>query len=398
MTKNWIQLEKKTIFQTYKRQPTLLVKGKGSLVWDVKGKKYLDFFSGLGVNNLGHCHPKIVRAISSQSNKLIHTSNLYYTQPQIQLAENLVQRTFPGKVFFSNSGAEANECAFKLARRWAHSRGIEKGEIIAFKQSFHGRTLATLTLTGQEKFQKGFSPLLSKVLYADFNDIESVKRLISQRSCAVFVEPVQGEGGVYPAEPGFLKSLRKLCDQHHLLLIFDEVQCGLGRSGNLFCFQKYKVQPDVLTVAKGLGGGLPIGATIARNKIAALFSKGDHASTFGGNPVTCSAAISVLSLIAPKLLTSVQKKSHFIFSGLSDLKEKYPSLIQEVRGVGLMVGLELKIQGDPIVDFCRNQGLLINCTQNHVLRFLPPLTITVSELESTLSILDKSFHKFAARN
>ena len=290
---NWISEEEKFIFQTYKRQPLVLARGKGSYVWDEKGKKYLDFFSGLGVNAFGQCHPLLLRALLGQAKKLGHTSNLYYTQPQVECARLLAQKTFPGKVFFSNSGAEANECALKLARRFGKTKSPDAFEIIAFENSFHGRTLGTLTLTGQEKFQKGFDPLLPKVGYATLNDAESVKALISGNTTAIFVEPVQGEGGVRPAEKSFLKFLRELCDQNKILLVFDEVQCGLGRSGSLFCFEHYGVVPDVLTLAKALGGGLPIGATVAQPEIAALLSAGDHASTFGGNPIVCGLTTQV---------------------------------------------------------------------------------------------------------
>lgn len=389
---DWIKEEEKYIFQTYRRQPFVIVRGKGSYVWDQKGKKYLDFFSGLGVNALGHCHPSVMRAVQNQIKKLNHTSNLYYTVPQIECAKELVKKSFGGKVFFSNSGAEANECAIKLVRRWGNQKGgMQRNEIISFYNSFHGRTMGTLTLTGQEKFQKGFDPLLSAVRYAHFNDLGSVKKLVSEKTCAIFVEPIQGEGGVHPASKAFLQGLRELCDQHNLLSIFDEVQCGMGRSGEIFCFKYYGVQPDILTLAKGLGGGLPIGATIATEKAAALFARGDHASTFGGNPVVCSAALAVLKNLDAKFLKLIQAKGEYILKSLIGLKEKFPHLIKEVRGVGLMVGVELMQEGDPIVEFCRNNGLLINCAQKNVLRFLPPLNISQSEIKSGLSVLGNSF-------
>lgn len=397
---HWIQEENRFIFQTYRRQPIVLVRGRGSFVWDIRRKKYLDFFSGLGVNNIGHCHPSVARAVNSQVKKLMHTSNLYYTIPQIRCARELIQRTFSGKVFFSNSGAEANECAVKLARRWGRAVEVRsqkseiRNEIIAFENSFHGRTLATLTLTGQKKFQKGFDPLLKKVLYARFNHLESVKALVSKRTSAIFVEPVQGEGGVYPAEQNFLKGLRKLCDQRRLLLVFDEVQCGLGRSGELFAYQHYGVMPDILTVAKGLGGGLPIGATLAKDRVASLFGKGDHASTFGGNPVVCAAAEQVLETMDRALLDSVKEKSEWLLSRLKELKENFPALIREVRGIGLMIGVELKVPGEPIVDFCRDHGVLINCTQEKILRFLPPLTISIPEIKIALRVLEKSLDSY----
>lgn len=386
---DWIKAESEALFQTYKRQPLVLVRGKGSHVWDHRGKKYLDFFAGLAVNNVGHCNPAVARAVSSQVRKLIHACNLYYTLPQIECAQELIRRTFPGKVFFSNSGAEANECAVKLARRW----GVQsaRSEYIAFDRSFHGRTFATLSLTGQGKYRQGFDPLLHKVHYARFNDLSSVRQLINEKTCAVFIEPIQGEGGVNPAHPDFLKGLRELCDQHRLLLVFDEIQCGLGRTGQLFAFQHYGVRPDVVTIAKGLGGGLPIGATLASDSVAALFGKGDHASTFGGNPVVCSAARAVLKTISPVFLKSVRSKGEQLRKGLETLKSRFPGLIREVRGAGLMVGAELSVPGDPFVDACRERGLLINCTQGSVLRFLPPLTISPSEIRSGLAILEKCF-------
>lgn len=393
---DYFKEEENSIFQTYRRQPLLLVKGKGTVLWDQDGKKYLDFFSGLGVNNLGHCSPNVVRAVTSQAKKLMHTSNLYYTLPQIECAKELVKRTFPGKVFFSNSGAEANECAIKLARRWGKKNGDERFEMIAFQNSFHGRSMATLSLTGQEKFQKGFDPLLEKIVYAKFNDPDSVQRLVSKDTCAIFVEPVQGEGGVNPAEKSFLEFLRKICDDQNLLLVFDEVQCGMGRSGNLFFYQYYGIEPDILTMAKALGGGLPIGCTLAKEEVASLFNKGDHASTFGGNPVVCSAAMSVLKGLNKKLLDSVKVKSKILIEGLEKLKNQFPSLIREVRGIGLMLALELKVDGDQLVELAREEGLLINCTQGKVLRFLPPLVITKLEIKSALLKLEKCFRVCAS--
>ncbi|MBI2119085.1 MAG: aspartate aminotransferase family protein [Elusimicrobia bacterium] len=391
---DYFKEEENSIFQTYRRQPLLLVKGKGSYVWDHKGKKYLDFFSGLGVNNLGHCFPSVVHAISAQAKTLMHTSNLYYTLPQIECAKELVKRTFSGKVFFSNSGAEANECAIKLARRWGQKNGDRRFEIITFQNSFHGRTMATLSLTGQEKFQKGFDPLLEKVVYAKFNDPDSVQKMVTKDTCAIFVEPVQGEGGVNPAAKSFLEFLRKVCNDHDLLLVFDEVQCGMGRSGHLFFYQYFGIEPDILTMAKALGGGLPIGCTLAKEEIALLLNKGDHASTFGGNPVVCSAAIQVLRELNQKRLDSVKEKSKILIEGLEKLKKQFPALIAEVRGMGLMLALELKIEGDQLVERAREKGLLINCTQGKVLRFLPPLIITPVEIKSALIKLEKCFKNY----
>ncbi len=395
---SWTKEEQKFILQTYRRQPLVLVKGKGSFVWDESGKRYLDFFSGLAVNNLGHCHPAVVKAVADQAKKLIHTSNIYYTIPQIECARTLVQRSFPGKVFFCNSGAEANETAIKLARRWGKqgegSRVKCEGrhEIIAFSNSFHGRTMGALTLTAQQKYQKDFDPLLEKVLYAEFNNSESVGELVSERTCAIFVEPIQGEGGIVPATKEFLHDLRDLCDQNKMLLVFDEVQCGMGRTGYLFAYQGYGVEPDVLLLAKGLGGGLPIGAVIVKEEFTDLFGLGDHASTFGGNPVTCSAAKAVLKTMSAPFLKEVKKKGEIFRAALEALKEKNANIVKEVRGEGLMQGIVLIRQGAGIVDACREAGLLINCTQETVLRLVPPLTISAGELKAGVQILEKALN------
>ncbi|MFA5779408.1 MAG: aspartate aminotransferase family protein [Elusimicrobiota bacterium] len=387
---NYFELEKENIFQTYKRNPVLFVRGSGKYLWDDKGKKYLDFFSGISVSSVGHCHPKIVRAIKIQSEKLIHASNLYYTTPQIELAQSLSDLSLGGKVFFSNSGAEANECAIKLARKFGNKAG--KYEIIAFKNSFHGRTLATLSATGQKKFHEGFAPLLGGFKFAEFNNLCSVEKLISPKTCAIIVEPIQGEGGVYPAEKNFLKGLRDLCDKNKLLLIFDEIQCGLGRTGKFLAFKNYGVVPDILTLAKSLGGGLPVAATIAKKKVAEIFGFGDHGSTFGGNPVCCAAAIEVLKIVNDKkLLKNVEEVGNYFMSELRKLQKKY-GIIKEVRGLGLMLGAELNSElisenGKEIESKCLQKGLLINCTQDTVLRFLPPLNINKKDVDTAVSIL-----------
>ncbi|MEW6556647.1 MAG: aspartate aminotransferase family protein [Elusimicrobiota bacterium] len=383
---NYFELEKKYIFQTYRRNPVLFVKGNGKYLWDDKGKKYLDFFSGLSVCSVGHCHPKVVNAIQNQSKKIIHTSNLYYTKPQIELAKMLSDISFGknGKVFFSNSGAEANECAIKLARKF----GSGKYEIIAFKNSFHGRTLATLSATGQKKFQKGFKPLLRGFRFAEFNSLGSVKKNITTKTCAIIVEPVQGEGGIYSAQKEFMLGLKKICNRNKLLLIFDEVQCGLGRTGKIFAYKNYGVEPDIITLAKSLGGGLPIAATIAKNSVAKTFSYSDHGSTFGGNPVCCAAAIEVLKIVSDKkLIANVRTLGNYFLSELKKLQNKH-QIIKNVRGLGLMLGIELKTSGKEIVSKCLHHGLLINCTQDNILRFLPPLIVTKKDIDTAISILD----------
>jgi len=291
-------------------------------------------------------------------------------------------------VFYCNSGAEANEAAFKLSRRWAKKHGLGN-EIIAFENSFHGRTFATVSLTGQPRYQRGFEPMAEKAVFAKFNDLESVGSLATEKTCAIFVEPVQGEGGVQPATKQFMEGLRQLCDQKKLLLVFDEVQCGMGRTGNFFAFQHYGVKPDVLTLAKALGGGLPIGAVVARDEVAALFERGDHGATFGGNAVVCRAAMEVVKILSPAFLKSVKRKGEILHQGLSKLKSKFP-FIREVRGLGLMQGLVLNRSGKIYVDKAREAGLLINCTHDTVLRLLPPLTLSEPELRKGVSILESA--------
>lgn len=395
-------LDRQFLFQVYPRQPLVLVRGRGPYVWDDRGRKYLDFFSGLAVCSLGHTPARVTRAILRQARQLWHTSNLYYTIPQIRLAQALIAKTFPGRVFFSNSGAEANECALKLARRWgqqrrtigAHSQGLEaaspQNEVLTFHRSFHGRTLGTLSATGQIKFQRGFHPLLPGFRYARLNDVASVEQVMTPQTCAILVEPIQGEGGVVPATPEFLQALRKLADRHRLLLIFDEIQTGVGRTGTFYAFQQLGVQPDIVTLAKGLGGGLPIGATVATPAVADLFGIGDHASTFGGNPVVCAGALEVLRTLTPAFLARVRKRGQRLLTALQKLPAEFP-VIREIRGRGLMLGLELTVEGSPLVDACRARGLLINCVQERVLRLLPPLTIGEPEIRAAVQILRDAF-------
>jgi len=394
---NWTELEKKYILQTYKRNSIVLVRGKGKYLWDEQGRRYLDFFSGLGVNLFGHAHPRITKVIKEQTDNLIHTCNLYYTVPQILLAKKLVQLSFPGKVFFSNSGAEANECAIKLARRWGKSvrsvkSKVQRYEIIVFENSFHGRTLATLSATGQKKFHRGFKPLLSGFKYAKFNDLDSVKRLVNRKTCAIMVELIQGEGGVNVARKEFVQGLKRIAQGHHLLLIFDEIQTGLGRTGKLFAYENYGVKPDILTLAKGLAGGLPLGATIGNERVADLFTYGDHGSTFGGNLVACSVSLEILKMLTPKILSHVDEMGKYFLKKLKDLQKKY-NFIKDVRGMGLMLGIELDFPGEKIVNKCLERGLLINCTQEKVLRFLPPLFITEKDVNWGVNILEQSFSK-----
>jgi predicted acetylornithine/succinylornithine family transaminase len=383
------ELATKYIMNTYGIRDLALVRGQGIKVWDANGKEYLDFVGGIAVNLLGHCHPAVIDAIKSQAETLIHVSNLYYIEPQVKLAELLCQLSFGQKCFFCNSGAEANEAAIKLARKYAKlTYGPDKYEMITFLGSFHGRTLATITATGQPKYQQGFEPLVPGFVYATFNDLESVQQKINEHTCAIMVEPVQGESGVHPSTPEFLAGLRQLCTGNNLLLIYDEVQCGLARTGKMFAYELYGIPPDIMTLSKGLGGGVPIGATITTNKIATAFSPGDHASTFGGNPLATAAAIATLQTILKERLTeNASKLGEYFFSLLMQLKNKYP-FITEVRGKGLMLGIQLEREGKPYVARCMEKGLLINCVADKVLRFLPPLIITKEHIDTAINILD----------
>ncbi|MDO9555347.1 MAG: aspartate aminotransferase family protein, partial [Atribacterota bacterium] len=332
-------------------------------VWDLEGKQYYDFIGGIAVNALGYSHPKLVQAIKNQAEKLIHCSNLYYSGPQIILAQMLVELSCGDKVFFGNSGAEVNEGAIKIAVKYFKDQGKDKHKIIYMKNSFHGRTIATLAVTGQYKYQKDYLPLLPKFKEAIFNDLESVKAAVDEEVAAVLVEPIQGEGGIKIATQEFIKGLRKLCDKEGILLIFDEIQCGLGRTGKMFAYQHYDIEPDILTLAKSLGGGLPIGALIAKEKAASSFKPGDHGTTFGGNPVACAAAIAYLKVLQEEnLIAKCQEKGEYFKKKLEELKEKFPKFIKEARIIGLMVGLEIEKDGPEVVKKCLEKGVLMNCT------------------------------------
>jgi len=376
---------KNYIMPTYTKVPLVFVKGKGSKLWDINGKIYLDFFPGWGVGNLGHCHPKVMQAVRDQVSKLIFIPNNYYHIPQAKLAKEIIYWIYPAKVFFCNSGAEANEAAIKFSRKFGRGRY----EIITFENSFHGRTLAALAATGQKKYQSGFEPLPEGFKTVKFNDIEEVKKVITDKTVAIMLELIQGEGGVNVASKDFVLSLRKICDEKNLLLIVDEVQTGVGRTGKLFCYQHYGITPDIMTLAKALGGGLPIGVMVVKKEISDTLGPGMHASTFGGGPVICKAALAVLTAIQKeKLLANAQKTGEYIFNKLNELKNKY-SIIKEVRGLGLMAGVELNIEGKSIVEKCIEKGLLINCTHDKVLRLMPALNITEKEIDKAINILDE---------
>ncbi len=376
--------------KTYKRYNVVFVKGDGKYLYDDKGNKYLDFFSGLSVCNLGYKDKKLVDTLIHQAKFLWHCSNLFYSFPQQKLAKLLIKKTFPAKVFFSNSGAEANECAIKLVRKYGSRTG--RYEIITFENSFHGRTIATLTATGQKKVQQGFSPLLKGFKYAKYNDIDSVKKLVTKNTVAIMLEPVQGEGGVIPAQQSFLEKIRELCDEKNLILIFDEIQTGFGRTGELFAYQYYKVKPDIITVAKSIANGIPLAATIVDKKYADVFDYGDHGSTFGGNLLACSVAVEVIKKIDNKLLSHVKDVGRYFCDKLVELKNKF-KFIKSVRGVGLMLGMELGFPCRHIVEKCLKKGLIINVTQEKVLRFLPPLIIEKSDVDEAIKILESVFNQ-----
>lgn len=382
------------LMNTYARTPISIVRGRGSRVYDLEGREYLDFVAGIAVNVLGHCHPDVVAAIQKQAQQLLHTSNLYHTEPQVKLARTLVDHSFAKKVFFCNSGAEANEAAIKLARRYAHQKyGADRYEIITMRQSFHGRTMATLTATGQEKVQKGFEPLLPGFTYVSFNDLSAVEQALTGKTAAILLEPIQGEGGVHVADRPYLKGLRDLCRERDLLLIFDEIQTGVGRTGTLFAYEQLGVEPDIMTLAKGLGGGMPIGACLATDDVAAAFTPGTHASTFGGNPLACAAALAVFHvLLEGRVLEQSRRMGDHLAKGLQDLKDRLP-IVKDVRGLGLLRGMELSVDGKPVVADCLARGLLINCTMDRVLRFVPPLIITQREIDRLLDTLSHVLSK-----
>ncbi len=375
------------IMPTYNKVPLIFVKGKGSRLWDIHGKLYLDFFPGWGVGSLGHCHPKVMQGVRDQISKLIFVSNNYYHPFQARLARELIYLSFPGKVFFANSGAEANEAAIKLARKFGQGRY----EIITFQNAFHGRTLAALAATGQGKYQSGFEPMPEGFKQVKFNDLAEVKQAITDKTVAIMLELVQGEGVVNVAGQDFVTGLRKICDEEKMLLIIDEVQTGIGRTAKMFCYQNYGITPDVLTLAKALGGGLPMGAMIAKKELADILTPGMHASTFGGGPVICRAALGVFKAMQKeKILSNCQDMGEYLLEKLTLLKNTFP-VIKEIRGIGLMLGVELNIPGKQIVQAAMERGLLINCTHENVLRLMPALNVTKKEIDQAIDILKGVF-------
>ncbi len=384
------ELQKQYLMSTY-APGIALVEGAGTCVWDAEGNEYLDFVSGIAVTNIGHCHPKMVRAVQDQVETLVHVSNLYYNEKQPQLAKALAEHSgLPDATcFFCNSGAEANEGLIKLARLWGSEHG--KYEIVTMRQSFHGRTLATLTATGQDKVQKGFAPLPQGFVYANFNDLQSVEDAITSKTAAVLVEALQGEGGVIPADQEFLSNLRKLCDEKGILLLCDEVQAGMGRTGKWFGFQNYDIQPDAFSLAKGLGNGFPIGAIVAGEKLANIFQPGHHATTFGGTPLACAAALSVIEVIEEEqLLAHTMMMGAYFVEGLCEIALKHKKWIAQVRGLGLLLGLVLDVPALPLQKKLQEKGLLTLATAGNVLRLLPPLNVAQDEIDQALKLISEA--------
>jgi acetylornithine/N-succinyldiaminopimelate aminotransferase len=389
-SQEWIKRADKHVMKTYGRYPIVAERGEGCRLWDVDGKAYLDFLAGVAVNNLGHCHPKVVEALHEQAGRLLHCSNFYHIPQQVELAEWLCEHSFADRVFFCNSGAEANEAAMKLARKHSNEKhGEGRFEVITAQASFHGRTIAAISATGQEKVKAGFMPMLDGFKHVPFGDVEAMRQAITKNSCAIMLEPLQGEGGVNVAPPGYLKAVRELCDEFDLLLIFDEVQVGCGRTGTLWAYQQDGVIPDVMTLAKALAGGPPIGALLTTEELAVRLGPGTHGSTFGGNPLVCAAALAAMQTINEKdLLDNCRVMGEYLTEKLVQLKDKY-AFIKEVRGRGLIIGMELDIEGGPLVVKAMERGLLMNCTVGNVLRFVPPLIVSEAEIDEAMTILDE---------
>jgi acetylornithine/N-succinyldiaminopimelate aminotransferase len=388
-TAEWIALGERYVMGTYKRFPLVLTKGSGMTVWDCDGKEYLDFIGGIAVCSLGHSHSKVVAAIQHQAAMLTHVSNLYHIPPQIELARLLVENSFADKVFFCNSGAEANEGAIKLARKYGCDVLGGKYKIITMENSFHGRTLATVTATGQEKFQKGFEPLLDGFVYVPFNDLTSLEKAVNDETCAILLEPIQAEGGVRVPDEGYLQGVRKICDDHNLLMMLDEVQVGMGRTGKLFAYMHENAAPDIMTLAKALGNGFPIGAMLATDKVASAFSPGNHASTFGGNPLAMAAGKATIEVMTEEgIIDHGARIGLYLLEKLRELKRRH-SCIKDIRGRGLIIGIELDKEVAGVINGCIGEGILIGSAGTHVLRFLPPLIVEQSDVDRLITTLDR---------
>lgn len=389
MTHATIETAEKVLATTYSRMPVVFEKGQGATLWDAAGRAYTDFLAGIAVCGLGHAHPAVQAALAEQAGKLLHVSNLFYTRPQVELGQWLIRHSFADRVFFCNSGAEANEAAIKLARKYFSDQG-QKGRyrIIAMEQSFHGRTMGSLSATGQAKIRKGFEPVLEGFDFVPFNDVEALAARVDASVCAVMLEPIQGEGGIVCPDPGYLAAVRRLCDERGALMILDEVQTGMGRTGKLFAHEHEGVTPDIMTLAKSLGNGLPIGAMLAREAAAGAFGPGAHATTFGGTPIITAGALAVVQIIeAEDLVARAEKTGAYFLERLRELKGRH-SRIEAVRGRGLLLGLKLKEDGAPIVNACLERGFVINCVQGDILRFAPPLIISTREIDALIDCLD----------
>lgn len=390
MTKTEAIAEKynKYIMPTYTRDGVAFVRGEGAKLWDAEGKEYLDFFPGWAVSGIGHCHPAVVKAIREQAGILIHVSNNYYSDLQARLAEKIISHAFPGKVFFGNSGAEANECAVKLARKYGSQS--KRYEVITMEKSFHGRTMAMITATGQDKVKHGFEPLLEGFKTVPFNDLAAVKNAVTDKTVAVMLEPIQGEGGINAADKSYLEGLKKFCGEKDMLLIFDEVQTAMGRTGEMFAFKNYGVAPDIMTLAKSLGSGVPIGATVASSRIADTLTAGTHASTFGGSPIVSAAALATFEAIEKEgLLENAKNMGAYLKEKLESLKKDF-GFVKKIKGIALMIGVELSIDGKQIFNECAKKGLLINCTQGNILRIMPPLTVKKADIDKAVTVLKGS--------
>jgi predicted acetylornithine/succinylornithine family transaminase len=388
-TRTLLEWSAKYHANTYGRAPICLVRGDGMRVWDSDGKEYLDFTAGLAVVALGHCHPRVTGAIQEAAGTLLHTSNLFHTAPQIHLAKLLVEHSFADRVFFCNSGAEANEAALKLARKYAKERfASDRYEVIATRDSFHGRTLATVTATGQEKYQHGFEPLMPGFKHVPYNDLRAMERAIDSRTAAILVEPIQGEGGVNVPDDDYLPGLRKLCDESGALLILDEVQTGMGRTGRLWAYEHAGVEPDIMTIAKALANGVPIGAMLAKDAVAGALTPGTHATTFGGTPFVTSVAIATLTtLLEEKLPERAARMGRRLMERLREMKAAH-AIIKDVRGRGLLIGVELAKPVGPIVAGCRDAGLLVLSAGDQVLRLAPPLIVDDASCDRALATID----------
>ncbi len=382
------ELNNRHIINTYGARKLAFVRGEGAKLWDADGQEYLDFFAGIAVVNLGHCHPEVTEAICEQARRLVHVSNLYYIEPQVELAALLCKHSFAERWFFCNGGAEANEAALKIARRYWFEKGVYKPTLLSAMQSFHGRTLATITATGQPKYQKGFEPLVPNIRHFPFNDIEALRTAITPDVGAVILEPIQGEGGVCVPQEGYLRQVRNLCNEKKVLLIFDEVQTGLGRTGKLFAHEYSGVTPDIMTLAKGLGNGVPIGAMGCTEEVASGFSPGAHACTFGGNPLSTAAAVATIkALTSPGFIEKAAETGQYFFEKLRAFVSKYPAIV-DVRGKGLMVGVEMKEPVAPIIEKLLSAGIVCGPAGPHVLRFIPPLVITKQDVDRVVAALD----------